>query len=69
MDLVDLLARHRGKIAGIVLGLVFGWLVIKYGLGKTFFIALCAAIGYYIGKRVDEQFDFKDMLARIFRRH
>lgn len=68
MDVLDYLAKHRGKIAGIILGLLFGWLIILYGFLKTFFVALCVVIGYYIGKRADEKYDFKDLLARIFRK-
>lgn len=69
MDFLELLNRHRGKVVGIILGLFFGWLVIKYGIFKTFFIALCAGIGYFIGKRLDECVDFKDLLSNLFRRN
>ncbi|MCL6447518.1 MAG: DUF2273 domain-containing protein [Armatimonadetes bacterium] len=68
MDYQEFLSRHRGKITGVILGLIFGWLIILYGFLKTFFIALCAGIGYYIGKRADEKYDFKDLLARVFRK-
>lgn len=68
MDFIDFLAKNRGKIAGVILGLFFGWLIIKYGLLKAFFIALCIGIGYYVGKRADERVDLKDLLARFFRR-
>lgn len=68
MDFLEYVSKHRGKIAGIILGLLFGWLVIKYGLWKAFFIAFCVGAGYYIGKRLDEQVDFKDMLSRFFRK-
>ncbi len=68
MDIQEFLSRHRGKITGVILGLIFGWLIIRYGFLKAFFIALCAGIGYYLGKRVDEKYDFKDLLARVFRK-
>ncbi|HAP93483.1 MAG TPA: hypothetical protein DCM26_02515 [Desulfotomaculum sp.] len=67
-DVMEFLVRNRGKVAGVVLGLAFGWLVIKYGIIKTFFVALCAGIGYYVGKRLDERVDFKELISGLFRR-
>lgn len=68
MDFGEFFSKHRGKITGIILGLVFGWLVIVYGFWKTLFIAVCVGLGYYLGKRADEKYDFKELLARIFRK-
>ncbi len=68
MDFMDIITKHRGKIIGIALGLVFALLIIKYGFLKTFFIAFCVGIGYYIGKRIDERIDLKETVARLFRK-
>ncbi len=67
-DIIDFLSRHRGKAIGIVIGLIFGWLVIKYGIIKSIFVAICVGIGYYIGKRLDENLGIKDIFYSIFRK-
>lgn len=64
--LKEILDRHLGKIAGVMLGLIFGWFAIKYGLLKAIFVAACAAAGYYIGKRLDERCDFKELFDKLF---
>jgi len=63
----EMLDSHLGKIIGVVLGLLFGWFAIKYGLFKALFVAVCATAGYYIGKRLDENFDFKGLMENFFR--
>ncbi|MEW5953024.1 MAG: DUF2273 domain-containing protein [Bacillota bacterium] len=65
--ILEFLDRHRGKIVGITLGLVFGWFAISYGLLKAVFVALCIIIGYYAGKAVDERVDVREKLSRLFR--
>ncbi|MFA5385831.1 MAG: DUF2273 domain-containing protein [Eubacteriales bacterium] len=67
-DIIDFLGRHRGKAIGILIGLVFGGLVIKYGIIKTIFVAICVVVGYYIGKRLDEHLGIKDIFYDIFRK-
>lgn len=63
----DILQKHPGKIFGGFLGLLFGLLAIKYGLFKTIFISACAALGYYLGKRLDEQVGLRDILSGLFK--
>jgi uncharacterized membrane protein len=65
--ILEFLDRHRGKIVGITLGLVFGWFAISYGLLKAVFVAFCIIIGYYAGKAVDERVDVREKLSRLFR--
>jgi uncharacterized membrane protein len=56
--LVDNIRRHPGKIAGTVLGLVLGWLIISYGVLRALFILACIALGFYIGSRFDDKDDY-----------
>jgi len=65
--LKEILEKHRGKAAGIILGLIFGWFAISYGLFKAIFVALCVVGGYILGKGVDENFDFRSAFYRLFR--
>ena len=52
-DLIEQFARHRGKVIGTLVGLLFGWMVIEYGIVKTLFVAVCLGVGYVIGSRAD----------------
>jgi len=59
--------RHRGKVLGIILGLVVGLLIIVFGFWKAAFILLCVVIGYFLGKRFDDEGSYGDWWERIFR--
>ena len=63
----ELLEKHPGRVMGVILGLLFGWFTIKYGLWKSLFITLCAVAGYYLGKRLDDQVGLREMFSRFFR--
>ncbi|AEG61289.1 DUF2273 domain-containing protein [Desulforamulus ruminis] len=65
--LEDIIKNHRGKAMGVVLGLVFGWFAINYGLFKAIFVTLCVCAGYFVGKGVDESLDFRRIFSRLFR--
>ncbi len=57
--------NHRGKIVGIVLGLIFGVCVVKYGFGRAIFVLICVLIGYYIGKKIDAKVNFRSALENL----
>lgn len=50
----ELAEFHRFKILGGLVGLVFALLIVRFGILWTLFILLCAGVGYWIGKRLDE---------------
>lgn len=54
-EIWHLLNQHRGKALGILLGLIFGWFAITYGVLKAIFVALCAGAGFYIGRQFDHR--------------
>ncbi|WP_227765999.1 DUF2273 domain-containing protein [Zhaonella formicivorans] len=64
--LEEILKNHRGKLFGIVLGLCFGLLAALFGFWKAVFIAFCIVIGYIVGKRIDENKNFKSLLEKLF---
>lgn len=47
------LNEHPGKLIGSLLGLIAGVLVIGLGFWRTLVIALFVGIGFYLGKRKD----------------
>lgn len=63
----EMLQHHRGKTIGILLGLVFGLLVITIGLLQTVFVVLCIYVGYIVGKRVDDNESIKDVMEHLFK--
>ena len=65
--LTDLVTHHWGKTLGILLGLLFGILVIFIGLLETVFITICIFIGYLVGKRLDENDIFYELINKYFR--
>jgi len=65
-QLLEEFIKNKGKVLGVLLGLIFGWFTIQYGFLKTLFIFFAVSVGYIIGKRVDEQVGFRDMLSRVF---
>jgi len=63
----DLAQHHRNKVIGGLGGLVFALLVIRFGVFATLFIMLCCGIGYWVGKRLDEEPEsLIQILDRIF---
>lgn len=65
--LQDLLENHRGKALGLALGLAIGLLIILFGFWKSVFIIVCVLIGYFLGKRFDEEGNLGDWWDRLFR--
>lgn len=61
----ELVEHHRNRILGALIGLIFALLVIRFGLLWTLFILLCVGIGYWVGKRLDEE---PESLLHIFDR-
>ena len=59
---LELWRKHRGKILGVFLGLVFGIFVVSFGFWKAVFIALCVVVGFFIGKKIDQKVNFKEVL-------
>jgi uncharacterized membrane protein len=53
-QLLEQLLRHRGKLAGAVVGLIFGWIVIALGVLRALFLLACILVGVYVGARADE---------------
>jgi len=67
-ELLKVWRKHRGKISGLALGLLFGLAVAAWGLGKTLFIVFCMLIGYFLGRRLDDGQGWSEWWERIWRR-
>lgn len=64
---VLIMEEHRGKAIGILMGLVASIVFITYGFLKAIFIIFCIVVGYFIGKRLDENKSFDNWLKRMFK--
>ncbi|MFZ5639592.1 MAG: DUF2273 domain-containing protein [Bacillota bacterium] len=61
------LANNLGKVLGVALGLLLGWMIIEYGMLKTLFVFVLVAVGYFFGKKADDGEDLRDFVRRMFR--
>lgn len=66
--LLYLMEEHRGKTIGILLGLVASILFIAYGFWRTLFIILCIVLGYYIGKKFDQNERWDQWIQQFLRK-
>lgn len=62
-----IIEQHRGKAIGIIMGLLASILFINYGFWRTIFIIICIALGFFIGKELDEKKNFDQWLKRMFK--
>ncbi|ABI67896.1 DUF2273 domain-containing protein [Syntrophomonas wolfei] len=65
--LLLILEEHRGKALGILLGLIASILFISYGFWRSLFVIFCIVLGFFIGKRIDENHSFDNWLRQMFR--
>ncbi len=63
---LELWRNHRGKMIGVLLGFLFGIFVVSFGFWKAVFISLCIALGFWVGRKVDNKYDFKEKISKIF---
>ena len=61
------LLKHRGKLIGLIIGLLFAYLVISHGFLATLFIFLCLYLGFTIGKRFDDNESLRNVIERILK--
>ncbi|CFX49495.1 Protein of unknown function DUF2273 [Syntrophomonas zehnderi OL-4] len=62
-----IITEHRGKFIGILLGLLASILFISYGFWRTIFVIFCIAMGYFIGKKIDESASFEIWIKNLFK--
>lgn len=58
---------HLGKIFGTIIGLLVGWIIIRYGFVRGLFVALCVLAGFIIGGRYDSHGKVTDVVDRFLR--
>ena len=61
----ELLWEHKGKLVGIGAGLFFGIIYLRVGFWYTLVFVVFVGTGYYIGRKLDDKEDLRDILDRI----
>jgi uncharacterized membrane protein len=64
--IVYLMTDHRGKVIGVLLGLLASILFISYGFWRTMFIMFCIFAGYFIGKKIDDNTNVEAWIKKFF---
>ena len=56
---------HRGRMVGVIIGLVIGIMFLTLGVFRTIFLLILMSGGYLLGKKIDDKEDLLDLLDRI----
>ncbi|NLV92799.1 MAG: DUF2273 domain-containing protein [Firmicutes bacterium] len=59
------LYRHKGTIAGVLFGFVFGWLSIRFGILRALFVLICTVVGVVVGYRIDHNRSWAELFEAI----
>jgi uncharacterized membrane protein len=62
-----LITEHRGKMIGILLGLLASILFISYGFWRSLFVVFCILMGYVIGKKIDDHANLEVWIKNLFK--
>ncbi len=65
--LIEIMSNHRGKLFGILGGLLFAIFVLLIGFLQTLFIVCCIIVGYIIGKRIDDNEGLRELIEQFFK--
>lgn len=63
--IINFVLENKGKVFGVFIGLMFSVLTLLIGLFKTVFIVICTILGYYIGKKIDNNEDIIELVQKI----
>lgn len=60
------LEKYKGRVLGVGLGGFLGLMILRYGWLSTFFWIICLSLGYIIGRRLDENESWQDIIERFW---
>ncbi|HHY81445.1 MAG TPA: DUF2273 domain-containing protein [Clostridiales bacterium] len=63
--LASCFVNHKGKIIGLLCGLIFGILILTLGFWKGILLLLCIALGCWLGSFHDRKENFLAFLDKI----
>ena len=62
------LDKHPGKLIGTILGFLLGLLVVSIGFWKALVLFIFVAIGFFLGKKQDDEKNLFEWITRFFQR-
>ncbi|WP_227394887.1 DUF2273 domain-containing protein [Jeotgalibacillus aurantiacus] len=68
MNKTDMLLPYRGRLLGLVIGIVLAILIITVGFGPTLLIVTLAALGFLVGMWRDGKLDIDGWFQFFTRR-
>ena len=57
--------NYKGRFIGVLLGLIFGILILTLGFWRGIFLCLCTGVGYWLGSFRDRKESFLTFLDKI----
>ncbi|HHW70057.1 MAG TPA: DUF2273 domain-containing protein [Clostridiales bacterium] len=57
--------NNLGKVIGILIGLIFGVLVLSIGFWRSILLIIFICLGWWIGSKVDSGKDFNSIFDKI----
>ncbi|WP_353892378.1 DUF2273 domain-containing protein [Proteinivorax hydrogeniformans] len=63
----EIAIKNKGKLIGILIGFLISITYLWLGFFKGTFVAICIAIGFFIGKRFDDDKDFMESLKNLLK--
>jgi len=63
----NILTNHRSAAIGVLGGFILGAAILIFGFWPVFFVSLCMALGWLIGKRIDSNASFRSMIADLLK--
>lgn len=61
-----LLKEHRGKTLGCLVGIALALAILIFSVQQVLFILFCGAVGYLVGKMIDDQIDVEAWFHKVF---
>ena len=58
-------AEHPATVIGVGAGICLGLSFAVFGFWKTLVVAVCVAVGLFLGLRLDDGADFSDLLEKL----
>ncbi len=65
-DNLPKIAKYRGRICGSIIGFLTGIFWICFGFWKALAFLICVSIGYFLGKRFDEEKPLISVIKKMF---
>lgn len=62
---IECVGNNKGKFFGGLLGFIIAILVLIIGFSKTFFIAFCTWVGFFLGSKSDNEETLKELFGKI----